>query len=59
MKDAYNFTYDYKYGRNTGEIQEYIKNVPFSVETLTPELLNRLETQIPFTFKLINNKLKR
>lgn len=59
MKDAYNFTYDYKYGRNCGEIQEYIKNVPFSVENLTPELLNRLETQIPFTYKLINNKLKK
>ncbi len=57
MKDDKNFTYKYKYGRNKGEIQEYVKRVPFSIETLSPELLNRLEAKIPFTYKLINNYL--
>jgi len=59
MKDAYNFTYDYKYGRNTGEIHEYIKNVPFSDSTISNDLMERLKEQIPFTYKLINNNLKK
>ena len=53
LKDDKNFTYKYKYGRNVGEIQEYVKRVPFSTDVLSPELLERLEKQIPFTYKLI------
>ncbi len=59
LKDSLNFTYEYKYGRKNGEIQEYVKVVPFSVETLTPELLKRLENQIPFTYSLINRYLTK
>ena len=59
LKDSLNFTYKYKYGRNAGLIQEYVKVVPFSEETLTLELLQRLETQIPFTYSLINGFLKK
>ncbi|MDA3861568.1 MAG: hypothetical protein PF445_10110 [Melioribacteraceae bacterium] len=59
LKDEKNFTYKYKYGRNQGEIQEYVKRVPFSEKTLTPELLERLESQIPLTYKLIDGYLKK
>lgn len=47
------FTYDYKYGRNAGEIQEYVKAVPFDRTNISKETLNRLEEMIPNTFKLI------
>jgi glutamate racemase len=59
LKDEKNFTHKYKYGRNQGEIQEYVKRVPFSEKTLTPELLERLESQIPLTYKLIDGYLKK
>lgn len=48
-----NFTYDYKYGRNAGEFQEYVKAVPFSEKTLLPEVLEMIKEKIPFIFKLI------
>jgi glutamate racemase len=54
LKDKLNFTYKYKYGRNTGEIQQYVKRVPFSTEILSFDLLNRLKKQIPLTYKLIS-----
>ena len=59
-----NFTYDYKYGRSEGSIQEYVKRVPFSRTTLPDELTGRLSKQIPATFELIrdfnavNSKMK-
>jgi len=55
LKDQLNFTYKYKYGRNVGNIQEYVKRVPFSKTTLSPGLLKRLEKQIPLTYNLISN----
>ena len=55
VDDNYNFTYDYKYGRNAGEIQEYVKRIPFSRNSLSPDLINRLSVQIPFTFELIES----
>jgi glutamate racemase len=55
LKDELNFTYKYKYGRDVENIQEYVKRVPFSKATLSPELLKRLEKQIPLTYNLINN----
>jgi glutamate racemase len=58
LENTLNFTYKYKYGRNAGEIQEYVKRVPFSTETLSPELLGRLKNQIPLTYKLIDGFIK-
>jgi glutamate racemase len=55
LKDKLNFTYNYKYGRNAGEIQEYVKIVPFSDSTISSDLMARLETEIPFTYSLIKN----
>ncbi|MEC3881053.1 glutamate racemase [Parapedobacter sp. 10938] len=47
------FTYAYKYGRNVGEIQEYVKVVPFSKANIPAETLGRMGDQIPETFELI------
>lgn len=47
------FTYEYKYGRNANEIQEYVKVVPFSKNNVQLEVLKRLENLIPNTFGLI------
>lgn len=55
LSDSFNFTYDYKYGRNSGEIQEYVKNVPFSDSTISSDLMERLKEQIPFTYSLIKS----
>jgi len=58
------FTYDYKYGRKAGELQEYIKVVPFDRLTISEETLSRFQKSIPNTFQLIqkfsekNSKLK-
>ncbi len=50
-----NFTYDYKYGRDEGFIQEYVKRVPFSKSTISSETASRLETGVPVTFGLIKS----
>lgn len=49
------FTYDYKYGRNAGEIQEYVKVVPFSRNNISEETISRFRTAIPTTFDMIKN----
>lgn len=49
-----NFTYEYKYGRNTSEIQEYVKVVPFSRNTIDHEVISRLFSEIPYTYDLIS-----
>jgi hypothetical protein len=55
LDDNGNFTYDYKYGRTEGNIQEYVKRVPFSRATLSDDLSERLSNQIPSTFELIRS----
>lgn len=47
------FTYEYKYGRQAGEIQEYVKCVPFSRSVLPEDMLLRLEDQVPAVYDLI------
>ena len=47
------FTYEYKYGRNANEIQEYVKVTPFCRLNVQKEVLKRLEKLIPNTFALI------
>ncbi|MCK5269872.1 MAG: aspartate/glutamate racemase family protein [Sedimentisphaerales bacterium] len=49
------FTYNYKYGRDEGFIQEYVKRVPFSKNTIAPEVLRRLSQKVPLVFNLIAN----
>ncbi len=47
------FTYEYKFGRNANEAQEFIKVVPFSNNTIPADVVDRLRLQIPKTFDLI------
>ena len=49
------FPYDYKYGRNAGEIQEYVQMVPFSAQNIPSETLERLDESVPTTYKIIKN----
>ena len=53
VNEAGNFPYDYKYGREAGNIQQYVKRVPFSRKTISEEVLERLKSKIPKTFELI------
>ena len=53
--DRLNFTYQYKYGRQPGQIQQYVKRVPFSKRNLSETLLTRLQVKIPLTYRLIQN----
>lgn len=48
-----NFTYDYKYGRNENEIQEYVKVVPFNKTNISESISERLYEKIPYTYSLI------
>lgn len=47
------FTYDYKYGRRTGKIQEYVKCVPFSRSSVPEDILRRLSVQVPLVYEEI------
>jgi glutamate racemase len=47
------FTWDYKYGRQAGWIQEYVKVVPFSRTTLEANTAARLAEKIPAVFDMI------
>ncbi len=47
------FPYEYKYGRNAGEIQEYVKVVPFSRNNISDDILNRFKDQIPNVYDLM------
>ncbi|UBM62931.1 Asp/Glu/hydantoin racemase [Candidatus Sulfidibacterium hydrothermale] len=58
LADSLNFTYAYKYGRKAGQIQQYVKRVPFSKRNLSPALLTRLKVKIPLTYSLIENSMK-
>jgi hypothetical protein len=47
------FNYDYKYARNAGEIQEYVKRVPFSRKSIPADVLNRLSEKVPAVYELM------
>jgi len=49
------FTYAYKYGRRAAVIQEYVKRVPFSQRTITPEVIQRLSHETPLILELISH----
>lgn len=48
------FPYDYKYGRNANEIQEYVKVVPFSRQNISDDILARFQKQIPYVYQLMS-----
>jgi len=47
------FTHDFKFGRRAGDIQEYVKRVPFSRSSIPDDILDRLSKQIPTVFDLL------
>ena len=47
------FTYAYKYGRKEGEVQEYVKVVPFSTDNIPAETIDRFKSSIAPTYELI------
>ncbi len=47
------FTYAYKYGRKAGEVQEYVKTVPFDARNIPAQTYRRFEALIPRTAALI------
>jgi len=53
LRDDGSFTYEYKYGRTPGDIQEYVKVVPFSRTTIPDDILNRLSQQVPTLFDMM------
>jgi hypothetical protein len=50
-----NFPYDCKYGRDVGNIQEYVKVVPFSKSNISSDILMRFQNQIPFVYDLMKD----
>jgi hypothetical protein len=48
-----NFTYAYKYGRSAGDIQQYVKRVVFSRESVPEEIVNRLAFRTPMIFDIV------
>ncbi len=52
------FTYEYKYGREVNEIQEYVKIVPFSRENISPEIYKSIEKKLPYSYDLIQKSFE-
>lgn len=55
IDDLGRFPYNYKYGRNAHEIQEYVKIVPFSRDNISYDILTRFQQQIPYVYQLMQN----
>ena len=53
------FTYQYKYGRKAGEIQEYTKRVPFKNGNIEESRLDELTKALPEIGKLIKRDFER
>lgn len=49
------FPYEYKYGRDAHNIQEYVKVVPFSRNNISYDILTRFQKQIPHVYQLMQN----
>ena len=49
------FTYEYKYGRTAGDLQEYVRMVPFSRTSIPADILNRLSGQIPDIYGMMSS----
>jgi hypothetical protein len=50
-----NFSYEYKYGRTAGILQEYVKQVPFNKSNLHPDVIDMLKEKTPLIFKLLTD----
>lgn len=54
-ESAGNFTYEYKYGRDAGNIQQYVKRVPFNKSNLHPDVIEMLREKTPLIYKMITD----
>ncbi len=52
------FTYEFKYGRKAGYMQEYVKRVPFSHRSVSPDVLKRLENKMPHVYDLFRENIE-
>lgn len=59
LDSAGNFSYNYKYGRGAGVIQQYVKKVPFSKSNLHPDAIEILRDKTPLIFKMITDFNKK
>ena len=48
------FTYDYKYGRNTGQVASNFRAVPLDGRNVSRNVLDRLQRQVPAVWALIS-----
>jgi glutamate racemase len=48
-----NFAYEYKYGREAGHFQEYVKRVPINRSNISVDTRLRLEEKVPTSFQLL------
>lgn len=53
-----NFTYDFKYGRETGKEEQSVDIVPFSKKNINPYNLQRIRERLPKTWNLIEMEIK-
>lgn len=53
LREDGSFTYEYKYGRQAGDIQEYVKVVPFSRTSIPDDILLRLSRQVPSVYDMM------
>lgn len=58
LDSAGRFTYAFKYGRQTGEKDDYVKTVPFDKLNVPEETYDRFRNIIPVTYQLITTYQK-
>jgi glutamate racemase len=59
LDDAGNFSYDYKYHRHAGVIQQYVKRVPMNSRTISAETQIRLKEKVPTVYELMTKFSQR
>lgn len=53
INDKGEFTFSHKYGRDINRHLEFVKRVPFSKQTLSPEIIQRIKDKMPLIYRLI------
>jgi hypothetical protein len=55
MDNTGKFPYSYKYGRIPGILQEYVKRIPMTGETIDAITLQRIREQMPMIYQLLED----
>jgi glutamate racemase len=53
INDRGEFTFAHKYGRDINRHVEFVKRVPFSTQSLSPEIFQRIKEKMPFIYDMI------